>query len=77
VETEKDLELSRPFYRTGLEYRLTQSLVARTGIQLAGDYVQHAFGVGIELAGVSADIAFMHQQVLGYTPFLSFIYRFK
>jgi len=77
VETEKDLELTHPAYRTGLEYRLTENVFARTGVQLAGDYIQHAFGMGIEMGRIHADIAFMHQQVLGYTPFLSFTYQFS
>lgn len=75
LETERDLSLNRALYRSGLEYRLTRSVYALSGIQFTGEYIQHAFGVEFVLSRVRTGLSFMRHQVLGYTPFLSFCYE--
>ena len=76
VETEKDLGVRQPVFRSGLEYRVTQGIYARTGIEVAGS-VHHSLGLGFSFGGIRADISFMHYQVVGYTPFLSLSYEFR
>jgi len=75
-ETEKDLELNPAFFKGGIEYWFIQHVCARTGV-VVGDYVHHSFGLGFKMRNIQADVAFSHQQVLGYTPHLSIQYIFK
>lgn len=76
VETEKDLEIKQALFRSGLEYRITPGIYARTGVELS-ESVHHSFGLGFTLGGIRADVSFMHHQVVGYTPFLSLSYEFR
>lgn len=76
VETEKDLEISQALFRSGLEYRITRGIYARTGIELSGS-VHHSFGLGFAFGRIKADISFMHHQLLGYTPYLSLSCQFR
>ncbi|MCK4748430.1 MAG: hypothetical protein KAT15_15370, partial [Bacteroidales bacterium] len=76
VETEKDLDIAKAFYKVGLEYRLIAYIYIRTGISVQ-EYVQHSFGVGFNMQNFMADLAFSFQQVVGYTPYFSMRYVFK
>jgi hypothetical protein len=76
VETEKDLEIRQALFRSGLEYRITHSIYARTGVEVSGS-VHHSFGLGFTLGGIQADISFMHFQLVGYTPSLSLTWEFR
>jgi len=76
VETEKDLDIAKAFYKVGLEYRLISYIYIRTGISVQ-EYVQHSFGLGFIMQNFQADLAFSFQQILGYTPYLSLRYEFK
>ncbi len=76
VETEKDLELGGPAYKLGLEYRVMEYIYARAGIMVQ-EYISHSFGLGFRLLDFRADVAFSHQQILGYTPYFSLHYNIK
>ena len=76
VETEKDLDVAKAWYKFGLEYRLIDYIYVRTGISVQ-DYVQHSFGVGFNMHNFQADLAFSFQQFVGYTPSFSLRYAFK
>lgn len=76
TETEKDLELGKACFKTGLEYRLNKYIYLRTGISVQY-HVQHSFGLGFLRQNFQADLAFSFQPVLGYSPYLSFLYVFK
>ena len=76
LETEKDLGVRQPLFRSGIEYRIIQAIYARTGIELEGS-VHHSLGLGFSFGGIRADISFMHYQLVGYTPFLSLSYEFR
>ncbi|MCF8380534.1 MAG: hypothetical protein K9H49_13215 [Bacteroidales bacterium] len=54
----------------GMEYELLENLYIRTGIMT--NPVQSTFGLGYKLGKLSADIAFTHHQILGFTPHFSF-----
>ena len=54
----------------GLEYELFENLQLRTGIMT--NPTQSTFGLGYNLGKLSADIAFTHHQILGFTPHFSF-----
>ncbi len=76
IETEKDLEVTPATFKSGIEYRIIQHVFARTGIMI-NDNVSHSFGVGFVLKGLRADVAFSHQQIIGYTPHFSIQFIFK
>lgn len=76
LETEKDLDVGKAFYKMGVEYRVIDYIYVRTGISVQ-EYVQHSFGVGFNMQNFMADLAFSFQQVVGYTPYLSMRYVFK
>jgi hypothetical protein len=76
METEKDLDIARPKYKLGLEYKLIEYIYARLGVMLQ-EYAEHSFGIGFNLAGFNASLAFSYQQLLGYTPYFSLHYVFK
>lgn len=76
LETEKDLDWGEPMYKLGLEYRLIEYIYARLGIMLQED-VEHSFGIGFNLAGFHASLAFSYRQLVGYTPYFSLLYVFR
>ena len=76
IETEKDLDIRKPLYRAGVEYRLIDYIYIRTGLSVQ-EYVQHSFGLGLTMHNFQADLAFSFQQIIGYTPYLSLRYVFK
>ncbi len=74
VETEKDLE-NPAVFRSGIEYRIIENLYLRTGVST--NPVRNTFGIGINIRRVSADVAFTHHQILGFTPHFSFQLAFQ
>ena len=72
LETQKtfDRELQ---IKAGVQYQVIQSLYLRTGI--VTNPVQNTFGVGYEIDWASADIAFTHHQILGFTPHFTFQFK--
>lgn len=76
AETEKDLDISGANYKAGMEYRLIEYIYIRIGLGVQ-EYVQHSFGLGFHLRSFQADVAFSYQQIVGYTPYLSFRYVFR
>jgi hypothetical protein len=74
IETEKDLEISKPIFKSGIEYNFISSLYLRGGIST--NPVTTAFGIGYKLKGVSLDLAFKHHQILGYNVGISMYYTF-
>ena len=76
IETEKDLDIGGPMYKLGLEYRLIEYIYARMGVMLQ-EYVEHSFGIGFNVAGFHASLAFSYRQLVGYTPYFSLLYVFR
>jgi hypothetical protein len=76
VETEKDLDITLLRYKLGLEYKLIDYIYARAGFMVQ-EYVEHSFGIGFEVWGFHASLAFSYQQLVGYTPYFSLHYVFK
>jgi hypothetical protein len=76
IETEKDLDIDKALYKTGLEYRVIEYIYARLGIRVQ-EYVEHSFGIGFELLNIHASLAFSYRQLVGYTPYFSLHYVFK
>jgi len=74
IETEKDLD-TKSVFKAGIEYRIPENLFLRTGILT--NPTQFTFGLGYEIKGLKADIAFTKHQILGFTPHFSIIYEFK
>lgn len=73
-EIEKHINKS-PVYKSGIEYQLFESLFLRTGIST--NPVQNTFGIGYKMKKISADIAFTHHQILGFTPHFSLQVEFN
>lgn len=76
METEKDLDIDKPQYKLGLEYRVIEYIYARLGIMVQ-EYVEHSFGIGFNILNFHASMAFSFQQLVGYTPYFSLQYVFK
>ena len=74
LETEKTLNQELRI-KGGVEYNFIKSLFLRTGI--VTNPVQNTFGIGYEIDWVSADIAFTHHEILGFTPHFSFQFKFR
>ena len=68
MEAEK--ELTEKFQlKSGLEYNLISGLYLRGGISTAP--FLSTFGLGYEIKKLSADVAFTHHEILGFTPHFS------
>lgn len=74
AETEKDLE-HNPVFKAGIEYNFMEHVYFRTG--LSSNPEQIAFGLGYEIKGLKADIAFTTHPVLGLTPHISLLWEFS
>lgn len=85
LETEKDLEY-KPLIRGGIEYQIIDQAIVRIGystlpstsgsdsFSIASVYT---FGFGLNLKKFVIDISSSVHQVLGWSPQVSMIYRFK
>ena len=76
IETMKEVEMARASYKAGLEYRIKHFLLIRTGL-IINEYISHSFGLGLALKKIKIDLAFSHQQIIGYTPHFSVQYWFR
>ncbi len=76
IETMKDLEMAPASYKAGLEYRIKHFLLIRTGV-IINEFISHSFGLGFALKKIKIDLAFSHQQIIGYTPHFSVQYWFR
>jgi hypothetical protein len=76
IETVKDLEMKPATYKAGLEYMIKNFLYIRTGVIING-FITNSFGFGIAFKKIRADLAFSHQQIIGYTPHFSLQYLFR
>ncbi len=74
LETEKSLNTDLQL-KAGIEYQVIQSLYLRTGV--ITNPVQNTFGLGYEIKGVNADVAFTHHDILGFTPHFTFQFKFR
>lgn len=74
VETEKDLDIAKPIFKTGVEYNFVSNLYLRAGIST--NPLTTSFGVGYKFKGIALDIAFKHHQILGYNAGVSMYYTF-
>ncbi len=72
-ETEKTLDREVSF-RGGMEYEVYENLFLRAGLSTAP--FQSTFGLGYIVGKVSVDVAFTHQEILGFTPHFSVQIRF-
>ncbi len=85
IETEKDLEY-KPLIRGGIEYQIIEQAIVRIGystlpstsgsdsFSIASVYT---FGFGLNLKKFVVDISSSVHQVLGWSPQVSMIYKFK
>jgi hypothetical protein len=76
IETTKDLEVAPVSFKAGFEYQIQHFLFIRTGV-IINDLVSHSFGLGLALKKIRVDLAFSHQQIIGYTPHFSVQYWFR
>jgi hypothetical protein len=76
IEVLKELERPQIFIKTGFEYKVMRYIYIRTGM-IISELVSHSFGLGFAVKKISADIAFSHQQIIGYTPHFSVQYNFR
>jgi hypothetical protein len=76
IETLKDLEMAQVSLKAGIEYKLIEHIYIRTGV-IISELISHSFGLGFVMKKIRADIAFSHQQIIGYTPHFSVQYNFR
>ena len=69
LQVNKEIEHELRFLG-GLEYEMFENLYLRAGFMT--NPMQNTFGLGYKLGKLSADIAFTHHQILGFTPHFSF-----
>ncbi len=63
AETEKDID--KPIvFRAGTEYHMVAGLYLRGGVAL--NPVKYSFGLGYNYKGITADVAYISHQILGY-----------
>ena len=74
LQVEKRLDMDMRF-QTGLEYQLIESLYLRGGLMTKP--FTSTFGLGYDMGKISADVAFSHHQILGFTPHFSLQVKFK
>ncbi len=72
-ETQKTLDRNLSL-KGGLEYELYENLFIRAGLSTAP--FESTFGLGYIIKKVSVDIAFTHNEILGFTPHFSIQIRF-
>ena len=76
IEAAKDLEMAPASFKAGLEYFIIHHIYVRTGV-IINKLVSHSFGLGFVMKKIRADLAFSHQQIIGYTPHFSVQYCFR
>lgn len=74
VEAEKDINF-KPQVKTGIEYRIVPQFYLRGGISTQPTMT--SFGFGLNLKKFNLDVAASYHEQLGFTPHLSFNYKFK
>ncbi|MBD79890.1 MAG: hypothetical protein CL840_13335 [Crocinitomicaceae bacterium] len=72
IELEKDLDLPKPNFKAGIEYKPYKAIALRVG---ANSYpVKASFGVGVYLNKLALDVASEYHQTLGFIPQFSLRY---
>ncbi len=74
AETEKSIN-HNPAFRAGVEYQITESLFLRGGI--GTQPTTNAFGFGMKMGNLTIDMAMSFHHILGYSPQLSLMYKFR
>ena len=74
IETDKSLNYHLRL-KSGIEYEILHGLSLRTGI--VTHPVQNTFGLGFKIKKVNADLAFTHNEILGFTPHFSMEFYFR
>ena len=74
LEAEKELDEDLNL-KTGVEYLILESIFLRGGFSTKP--VNTTFGLGYKIKKLSADIAFTHHEILGFTPHFSFQVEFN
>jgi hypothetical protein len=74
IETEKSLSYKLRI-KSGIEYQLNKGLFLRTGIITSP--FQNTFGLGFNISRINADVAFSHNETLGFMPHFSLQFRLK
>jgi hypothetical protein len=74
LETEKNI-LHPPVFRAGIEYHITEPIFIRGGI--GTNPTSNSFGFGMDLGELTIDLATSYHHVLGYSPQMSFTYKFR
>ncbi|MEL7123493.1 MAG: hypothetical protein AAFO07_28870 [Bacteroidota bacterium] len=74
AEVSKDIEYPVEV-KAGIEYKVVDQLMLRTGISTAPEKWSFGLGYLIENAGLRIDVSASHHQFLGFTPGFSVVYQ--
>jgi len=74
LETEKYMEITKPTFKSGIEYNIVSNLYLRGGIST--NPITNSFGIGYKVKGVGVDIGFYNHQFFGYNASVSMYYTF-
>jgi len=72
LEIEKDMDITKPNVKAGIEYKPHKAIALRVGIN--SNHVKASFGVGVYLNNLVLDIASEYHQTLGFVPQFSIKY---
>ena len=74
VETQKETNLS-PVWKLGIEFEALDHFYLRGG--LSSNPTNGSFGIGYEIVGLRADLAFSYHPQLGFSPHFTFTYAIQ
>ncbi len=74
VETQKETNL-HPVWKLGIEFEALDHFFLRGG--LSSNPTNGSFGIGYEIIGLRADLAFSYHPQLGFSPHFTFTYAIQ
>jgi len=74
LETQKEINFPA-IWKLGIEFEALENLYLRGGLNSYP--TGGSFGIGYEIVGLRADLAFSFHPQLGFTPHVTFIYAFR
>jgi len=74
IEAEKDMDISKPSFKSGVEYMIVSNLYLRGGVST--NPITNSFGIGYKIKGLAIDFGFFKHQILGYNGSVSIGYSF-
>lgn len=75
IELEKDLDIEKPNFKAGIEYKPNAIVALRVGVNSL--HAKFSFGAGFYWKDLVIDVASEYHQTMGFVPQVSLIYGLK